>query len=134
MLKIDLHIHTQKCKSGDGTKRNITPENFIKKMYDNDVCICAITNHNKFDLEEFKKIKSLDDELTIFPGIELDVVNDKYQSHIVLVCDPEKSEKFHTIFDNDPTRDYDEFTLSSSELISKIKEFKTDEIIIIPHF
>ncbi|OAQ55650.1 hypothetical protein [Enterococcus thailandicus] len=134
MLKIDLHIHTQKCKSGDGTKRNITPENFIKKMYDNDVCICAITNHNKFDLEEFKKIKSLDDELTIFPGIELDVVNDKYQSHIVLVCDPEKSEKFHTIFDNDPTRNYDEFTLSSSELISKIKEFKTDEIIIIPHF
>lgn len=91
MLKIDLHIHTQKCKSGDGTKRNITPENFIKKMYGNDVCICAITNHNKFDLEEFKKIKSLDDELTIFPGIELDVVNDKYQSHIVLVCDPEKA-------------------------------------------
>lgn len=134
MLKIDLHIHTQKCKNGDGTERNITPENFIKKMHENDVCICAITNHNKFDLEEFKTIKSLDDELTIFPGIELDVVNDKYQSHIVLVCDPEKSDKFYKTFDNAPTRNYDEFTLSSSELISKIKEFKSDEIIIIPHF
>ena len=31
-MRIDLHIHTQKCKQGDGSKRNITPEKFIEKM------------------------------------------------------------------------------------------------------
>lgn len=134
MLKIDLHLHTQRCKSGDGSKRNISPEDFIRKMHDNDVCICAITNHNKFDINEFKTIKTLDEELAIFPGIELDVVSNGRQSHIVLVCDPEKSQKFYNTFDNELGRNYDQFTISGNELISKIKEFKTDEIIIIPHF
>lgn len=134
MLKIDLHIHTQKCKAGDGTKRVITPEIFIKKMNENEVCMCSITNHNKFDLEEFNKIKSLDEELVIFPGIELDVVSDSNQSHIVLVCDPVQKDKFYKIFDNDTSRNYDEFTLSSEDFILKVKEFNPDEIIIIPHF
>ncbi|EKZ4336133.1 hypothetical protein QRW32_003078 [Listeria monocytogenes] len=134
MHKIDLHLHTQKCKSGDGTKRNISPENFIKKMHDNDVCICAITNHNKFDILEFKKIRSLDDELTIFPGIELDIISGDSQSHIVLVCDPNEDEKFYNTFDNETNRDYDQFMISDTELIEKVKEFKSDEIIIIPHF
>ena len=38
-MRIDLHIHTQKCKQGDGSKRNITPEKFIEKMSKNNVKI-----------------------------------------------------------------------------------------------
>lgn len=30
-MRIDFHAHTQKCKEGDGSKRNISPENFVKK-------------------------------------------------------------------------------------------------------
>ncbi|EGO8959810.1 hypothetical protein D3I12_14420, partial [Enterococcus faecalis] len=134
MLKIDLHVHTQKCKKGDGSKRKISPANFIKKMHENEVCMCAITNHNKFDLQEFNEIQKLDEELVIFPGIELDVVSEKNQSHIVLICDPSCKEKFYETFDNNPTRNYDMFTLSENDFFDKVMQFNSDDIIVIPHF
>ena len=56
MKKIDLHIHTQKCKQGDGSKRNINYDEFINAMQKNNIGICSITNHNKFDLLEFNYI------------------------------------------------------------------------------
>ena len=134
-MRIDLHIHTQKCKQGDGSKRNITPEKFIEKMSKNNVKICAITNHNKFDFEEFKKIRELEPELTIFPGIELDInFKNNERKHIILICNPDSAEKFYNIFDNDCNRNYDEFSLNYDELLGKIKRFSEDEIIIIPHF
>lgn len=134
LLKIDLHIHTQRCKKGDGSKRNISPENFIKKMHENEVCMCAITNHNKFDLHEFDKIQKLDEELVIFPGIELDVISEKNQSHIVLICDPSCKEAFYKTFDNHSNRNYDTFTLSENDFFDKVKQFNSDDIIVIPHF
>lgn len=30
-MRVDFHIHTQKCKSGDSSKRIINPKDFIKK-------------------------------------------------------------------------------------------------------
>ena len=134
-MRIDLHIHTQKCKQGDRSKRNITPEKFIEKMNKNNVKICAITNHNKFDFEEFKKIRELEPELTIFPGIELDInFKNNERKHIILICNPDSAEKFYNIFDNDCNRNYDEFSLNYNELLDKIERFSEDEIIIIPHF
>lgn len=134
-MRIDLHIHTQKCKQGDGSKRNITPEKFIEKMNKNNVKICAITNHNKFDFEEFKKIRELEPELTIFPGIELDInFKNNERKHIILICNPDSAKKFYNIFDNDCNRNYDEFFLNYNELLDKIERFSEDEIIIIPHF
>ena len=38
-MKIDLHCHTLKCKKGDGDKRNVTKEKFIKTIKDADVII-----------------------------------------------------------------------------------------------
>lgn len=134
-MRIDLHIHTQKCKQGDGSKRNIAPEDFIKKMNENNVKICSITNHNKFDLEEFNKIRELNSELVIFPGIELDVKFDENKrKHVILICNPEKAREFYENFDNENERNYDDFILEYNEFINKIKKFKKDEIIVIPHF
>lgn len=89
MNYIDLHIHTQKCKSGDGNGRVISTSNLIKKLLSNHVKVASITNHNKFDLEEFTKITEEEPELVIFPGIELDVsFDDGNIKHIVLISDP----------------------------------------------
>ena len=134
MSKIDLHIHTQKCKSGDPSERKISPIEFIKKMHENDVCICAITNHNKFDIKEFEEIKALDEKLTIFPGIELDVIDENNHFHIVVVCNPDRKKEFYKIFDNEKNRKYDEFSLNADKFFAKIHQFKNDEIVIIPHY
>ena len=134
MKKIDLHIHTQSCKQGDGKKREISPEDFVKKMRENSVEICAITNHNKFDIGEFKKIRELDDELTIFPGMEIDVTlyNGKHK-HIIVVASPEKMQQFHEVFDEE-SRNYDNYIISYEEFIAKVRSFSKTEIIVIPHF
>lgn len=110
-MRIDLHAHTQKCKQGDGEKRKITPEDFVKKMAEQEVKICAITNHNRFDTEEFNTIVQLDPNLTIFPGIELDINFHDERRHGVLVCSPQVVNQFASTFDNEPERNYDEFIL-----------------------
>ena len=70
-MKIDLHTHTKRCKQRDSPKRNIDSNKFISKMIDNDISICAITNHNHFDLEEFQTINNAEKNFCIFPGIEI---------------------------------------------------------------
>mgnify|MGYP000869122664 FL=1 len=134
MKKIDLHTHTQICKQGDGEKREISPEDFVKKMRENSVEICAITNHNKFDIQEFKKIRELDDELTIFPGMEIDVtLYNGQHKHIIVVSSPEKMQQFDEVFDEE-SRNYDDYIISYEEFIAKVKSFSKNEIIVIPHF
>lgn len=68
-MRIDLPMYTQKCKQGDGTKRNINPKNLVTKLSEPDVRICAVTNHNKFHETEYGSTKTLEPDLTIFPGL-----------------------------------------------------------------
>ena len=49
-MKIDIHAHTKKSKSGDAPTREITPKDFCETIQSTDVGIIAITNHNVFDL------------------------------------------------------------------------------------
>lgn len=64
-------------------------KNFVKKMEQHNVVMCAITNHNKFDIEEFDNILSLEHNFILFPGIELDIqFSDTKHYHTILVCDP----------------------------------------------
>lgn len=59
---------------------------------------------------------------------------EKNQSHIVLICDPSCKEAFYKTFENDSNRNYDTFTLSENDFFDKVKQFNSDDIIVIPHF
>lgn len=133
-MKIDLHTHTKRCKQGDSPKRNIDSDKFISKMVNNNISICAITNHNHFDLEEFQTINYAEKNFCIFPGIELDIEIGDFHHHIIIICNPKKDKFFKSIFDDNPNRDYDAHSISYEELISKVKLFQPNEIILIPHF
>lgn len=52
-MKIDLHVHTKKCKSGDSEKRNASVALFTEKVGLSGVSVLGITNHNHFDLEQY---------------------------------------------------------------------------------
>ena len=43
-MKIDIHTHTKKVKSGDALTRNIETERFVEIINDTEVNILAITN------------------------------------------------------------------------------------------
>ncbi|MDE8059201.1 hypothetical protein PT070_00720 [Erysipelothrix rhusiopathiae] len=133
-MKIDLHIHTQKCKDGDPDSRVIIPEKFVEQMVINNVGMCSITNHNKFDIKEFRAIKSINESLNIFPGIELDVKTESKHFHVILVADPSIDQLFFDTFDNDNRRDYESYYLEYDEFVNKVKEIPKDKIIVIPHF
>ena len=58
-MKIDLHCHTKAIKKGDGPGRNVTPELFKSKIEDADIKIVAITNHNAFDIEQYRTLSNI---------------------------------------------------------------------------
>lgn len=74
-MKIDIHTHTRKCKSGDSPARDIDPADFCEKILFTEVRIVAITNHNVFDLRQYEQIREgLGGDAHVWPGVELDVL------------------------------------------------------------
>lgn len=97
-MKIDLHCHTKKTKSGDPDTRNVTKELFKETLLTNDIKICAITNHNHFDKKQYDNFsKYSQDEIILFPGIELDVKGLHRNGHIVVVVNPKQLDEFCTL-------------------------------------
>jgi len=94
-MKIDIHTHTKKCKSGDAPTREITPENFCETILSTEVRIIAITNHNVFDLKQFKEIETcLGEGAQVWPGIELDVLDDESRGHLLVIVSPKSARGF----------------------------------------
>ena len=84
MKKIDLHIHTVPNKYLDSTFMYDSvkmKEYVIRNGFD----IIAITNHNLFDLNNFRIIKKdlKNEKVTVFPGIGISLEN----GHILVIGD-----------------------------------------------
>ena len=85
-VKIDIHTHTRKCKSGDAATREIAPEEFCSAILSTEVRVVAITNHNVFDLAQFQEIRTrIGKDAQVWPGVELDVYDDKTRGHLLVI-------------------------------------------------
>ena len=74
-MRIDLHCHTKKVKTGDAYTRNVTKDKFFQKVIEAEVKIIAITNHNQFDYMQYKEFKDVTEGYCdIWPGVELDII------------------------------------------------------------
>ncbi|MDM4015634.1 hypothetical protein, partial [Roseiconus lacunae] len=94
-MKIDLHTHTKKSKIGDAATREIAPAKFCEILADTDVGIIAITNHNVFDIQQFEEIeRESSDAIQVWPGIELDVVENGSRGHLIVIVSPAKAKQF----------------------------------------
>lgn len=95
MVKIDIHTHTRKCKSGDAPTREVTPEGFCEAILATDVGIVAITNHNVFDLAQYSEIVvRIGAKAQVWPGIEFDVMEDNVRAHLIVIVSPKRAETF----------------------------------------
>ena len=101
-MKIDIHTHTKKCKSGDAPTREISPDDFCERILSTEVRIVAITNHNVFDLDQFTEIEVLlRGEAQVWPGIEIDVVDDEgSRGHLLVIVSPKLASDFSESVDN----------------------------------
>lgn len=132
-MKIDIHVHTRKIKSGDAPTRNIEKDRFVEILGNTNVKILAITNHNCFDLVQYEEFRDgVSDHCQIWPGIELDVLENEKRSHLIVICNPSQHKEFskcvdEVISDHNP----DTFTISLSELVNKFDKL---DCIYIAHY
>ena len=133
-MKIDLHCHTKAIKKGDSTGRNVTPTLFREKIENADIKIVAITNHNSFDIEQYKILsKAVSGICIVWPGVELDVFEPGSKRwHLIVVVNPKEVECFSknvdTLFCG---KNLDECTHTLDEIY---EAFKFQDAIYISHF
>ncbi len=89
-VRADFHLHTMADKEfayADDKSRFV--DAYIAKLADQDIHVGVITNHNKFDFEEFKHLssKASKREILLLPGVELSVGEGAAGVHTLIVFD-----------------------------------------------
>lgn len=132
-MKLDIHVHTRKIKSGDAITRNIEKDRFIDILKDTDVKILAITNHNHFDLSQYEEFRDgVSTTCQIWPGIELDVFENKKKAHLIVICNPKNHIQFNkNVSEILVGKNPDTFTISLKETVEK---FDSLDCIYIAHY
>lgn len=133
IMKIDIHVHTKKVKTGDAETRNIIPAQLNEIIRLTDVRILAITNHNHFDLEQYSEMSELlKDVCQIWPGIELDIFENGKKAHLLVIVNPLKKELFNERCNNLlKDKNVNTFNISISETV---KIFDDLDCIYIAHY
>lgn len=133
-MKIDIHTHTRKCKSGDAPTREISAQDFCEVLAATEVGIIAITNHNVFDLVQFDQIESLMDlAIQVWPGVELDVVDvSGSRGHLLVIVSPKMSKKFDVAVSKiTASSTPDNFTATIEEVVNNFDDLKP---IYVAHY
>ena len=132
-MKIDIHVHTRKMKSGDAPSRNIEPDRFGEIIRATNVGIVAVTNHNGFDYKQYNELsRVVDGTCQVWPGVELDVIESNSRGHLLLIVAPKVAGEFdnrlRTVRSTTPA---DSFSISLDNVISNFDDL---EPIYIAHY
>lgn len=135
-MLIDLHCHTKNAKSGD-TKREVDSKKFLDVMQTHGIGIVAITNHNMFCKSQFDEFSQLDENLLVWPGIELDVYGNKSGSkrhgHVIVISNPKYVENFDDVIKKEiGSKNPDNFSIDVDNLVILLN--KLNECLIICHY
>ncbi len=147
--KIDLHIHSIYSSGKDKNKVKYNTLEHIpvlaSKLNENGVQICALTDHDAFNLEMYTELKKLEVDKNskiekVLPGIEFSVVftNEEQEEnvvHVIAIFNDENNEKITHISDclnNDNGKiDYDKHEAFSEEkFINILKKINLDTVLI----
>ena len=125
MKAVDLHIHT--VKSISDSQFTFSMESLINYVDSMKLDIVGITNHNLFDIEQFKEICN-ELEIKVFPGIEINFEG----GHLLLLSENEELEDFSRKCKNVEKR-----IESSSDYIDKDELVEIfgdlEKYLLIPH-
>lgn len=131
IINVDLHIHSvfSEYKDGDIVKNSTIEniDNLIQKLNENEIVLCAITDHNRFDYNLYnqlnKKIKKNEGSLkNNLPGVEFDVKleDGKPTCHIIVIFDDNDEEKLKEL----QAKMYDIKEIKSKEEFYELDEFE----------
>lgn len=90
-LRADFHLHTQADKEFKPKEESlgVFAANYVKRLQEERLRIGVITNHNKFDLDEFKTLykKARKADIWLLPGVELSVNDGANGVHCLIAFD-----------------------------------------------
>ena len=146
-IRADFHLHTRKDKEFlyDG-EDNYFINDYVSALKNSRIGVGVITNHNKFDLGEYKALKktAARDCILILPGVELTVKEGANGIHTLIVFDPEQwlengtnyiqsflASAFATI--SNPENRNVKSTFDLKRTLEKLDEYGRDYFIIFAH-
>lgn len=87
-VRADFHLHTRKDKEfkDTGTEQDFV-DRYIESLKTADIHVGVITNHNKFERDEFKALKKAGkkEDIYLMPGVELSVKDGRNGIHTIVV-------------------------------------------------
>jgi len=92
-VRFDCHLHTRADKEFKYTEHeNEYITKYVEKLKSKEIDVGIITNHNKFDIDEFKALKKKANKENIFilPGVELSVNDGANGIHCLVVFNPDE--------------------------------------------
>ncbi len=93
ILRVDFHLHTKTDKEfvyqGE---ENCFVNDYVDKLENENIRVGIITNHNKFNVDEYKAIKKAAKRRGIFilPGVELSIKEGSNGVHTLIVFNPDE--------------------------------------------
>lgn len=91
-VRADFHLHTRRDKEfkDDGSEQDFVTR-YVTALKEADIRVGVITNHNKFDRDEFKVIRkeAKKENIYVLPGVELSVQDGANGIHTLIVFSEE---------------------------------------------
>ncbi|MDR2584283.1 MAG: hypothetical protein LBC75_12455 [Fibromonadaceae bacterium] len=143
-LRADFHLHTKSDSEFNYSgEENDFVNAYVNKLIEQNIRIGVITNHNKFNKEEFKvlKKKASENGIGLFPGVEFSL---KEGIHILIVFEETwykgqtdninsfLTNAFYGI-DNPATPPYKDSVLDLKEVVEKLDSIGLNYFIILAH-
>lgn len=146
--RVDFHLHTKADKQfrfeGDSEEFR---KKFIAGLQDADIALGVITNHNKFDAEEFRSLQTFaaSKDIKLLPGVELSIGDGQKGVHTLIVFSDEwltrKDDHINpfltTVFEGKLPSEYEHedgrTTTSIDQTIKKLNDRAKDYFLIFAH-
>jgi hypothetical protein len=93
ILKADFHLHTIKDKEFKyAGQDSFFVSSYIDALSSNNIHVGVITNHNKFDFDEYTQLRKTAKrkDILILPGVELSVKEGSNGLHLLIVFNPDE--------------------------------------------
>ena len=101
----------------------------MKHIQDNQLDVIAITNHNFFDLQNYKDVKEIaGDSVVVFPGIEVSVES----FHVLVIANPDTTDAFSELCKQVPQIEQTDETGMDIDTFRDM--FGDGSYIVIPHY
>jgi len=133
-LRIDLHLHTISDDEFKYGRKNFEID-YVNALDKAGIKIAAITNHNKFEKEEFLRLSKLAKEKNIWllPGVELEVKDGKRGLHTLFIFDEKDIDFIESFIHNNYNKYDDEKNKNLGDVIKFVEERKKEYILILAH-